>query len=189
MVQQYGPEIVHRFLYTSAVMQITSVWRQVDGMGNSLLNFDDPNVPSLLSIPLLGYAHYVPEIYAATRARILSRANDWYFEGSALRGLGSPHTPHSHVWPLAMSVQVCSLAKPTVLCTPGQRSETNRRWYHVSRTLGIRWFLLSLRWLLLVTRVSERCLPGAGADNRRCRGAGSAAAAAPVHTVRHGAHA
>lgn len=75
-------------------------------MGNSLLNFDDPNVPSLLSIPLLGYAHYDPEIYAATRARILSPANAWYFEGSALRGLGSPHTPHSHVWPLAMSVQV-----------------------------------------------------------------------------------
>ncbi|BDA45911.1 Meiotically up-regulated gene 157 protein [Coccomyxa sp. Obi] len=78
---------------------------EVDGMGNSLLNFDDPNVPSLLSIPLLGYAHYDPEIYAATRARILSPANAWYFEGSALRGLGSPHTPHSHVWPLAMSVQ------------------------------------------------------------------------------------
>ncbi len=81
---------------------------QVDGMGNSLLNFDDPNVPSLLSIPLLGYVHYDPEIYAATRARILSPANAWYFEGSTFRGLGSPHTPHSHVWPLAMSVQVWS---------------------------------------------------------------------------------
>ena len=97
-----------RQLSTCAWMLVT--WykcvAQVDGMGNSLLNFDDPNVPSLLSIPLLGYAHYDPEIYAATRARILSRANAWYFEGSALRGLGSPHTPHSHVWPLAMSVQV-----------------------------------------------------------------------------------
>ncbi|EIE24364.1 hypothetical protein COCSUDRAFT_14826 [Coccomyxa subellipsoidea C-169] len=78
---------------------------EVDGRGNSLADFDDPNVPSLLSIPLLGYAHYNASIYAATRARILSRKNSWYFEGSALRGLGSPHTPSGHVWPLAMAVQ------------------------------------------------------------------------------------
>jgi uncharacterized protein len=29
---------------------------QVDGLGKALVDFDDPNVPSLLSIPLLGYS-------------------------------------------------------------------------------------------------------------------------------------
>lgn len=86
-------------------------------MGNSLHTFDDPNVPSLLSIPLLGYAHYNQSIYEATRARILSRANSWYFEGNALRGLGSPHTPSGHVWPLAMAVQVHS-EKRSMNCHP-----------------------------------------------------------------------
>jgi meiotically up-regulated gene 157 (Mug157) protein len=44
---------------------------EVDGLGNSLL-MDDANVPSLLSIPYLGYP-YDPEIYANTRNFILSR--------------------------------------------------------------------------------------------------------------------
>lgn len=38
------------------------------------LDYDDANVPSLLSIPLLGY-NYNPGIYAATRACILSSKN------------------------------------------------------------------------------------------------------------------
>jgi meiotically up-regulated gene 157 (Mug157) protein len=79
---------------------------QVDGLGGSLKDFDDPNVPSLLSIPLLGYAQYNKGIYEATRQRILSSANQWHFKGSALQGLGSPHTPRTYVWPLAMTVQV-----------------------------------------------------------------------------------
>jgi hypothetical protein len=48
---------------------------QVDGLGNALASFDDPNVPSLLAMPLLGYPHYDPALYDATRARILSPAN------------------------------------------------------------------------------------------------------------------
>lgn len=95
----------------------------MDGRGNSLADFDDPNVPSLLSIPLLGYAHYNASIYAATRARILSRKNSWYFEGSALRGLGSPHTPSGHVWPLAMAVQVL-ISQHAMSC---RSSEINER--------------------------------------------------------------
>lgn len=78
----------------------------MDGFGNSLADFDDPNVPSLLSIPLLGYTHYDKSIYEATRQRILSGSNQWYFEGKELTGMGSPHTPQDYVWPLAMAVQV-----------------------------------------------------------------------------------
>lgn len=57
------------------------------------VDFDDANVPSLLSIPLLGYRHFDAAIYEATRARLLSPKNPWYFESEKLRGVGSPHTP------------------------------------------------------------------------------------------------
>ena len=43
---------------------------EVDGLGNSLVDFDDPNIPSLLSIPLLGWDGYDPAVYAATRAHL-----------------------------------------------------------------------------------------------------------------------
>jgi meiotically up-regulated gene 157 (Mug157) protein len=83
---------------------------EVDGLGNALADFDDPNVPSLLSIPLLGYPHYDPAMYATTRARVLSTKNDWFFEGPVLTGLGSPHTPPGYVWPLAVMVDALTTA-------------------------------------------------------------------------------
>ncbi len=52
----------------------------MDGLGNALTDYEDPNVPSLLSIPLLGYP-YNRTIYANTRARILSHENKFFYEG------------------------------------------------------------------------------------------------------------
>lgn len=78
---------------------------EVDGLGGVLRDFDDPNVPSLLSVPLLGYPHFDPEVYAETRRRVLSSKNEHYFEGTVLTGLGSPHTPTGYVWPLAVMVE------------------------------------------------------------------------------------
>jgi len=58
----------------------------VDGLGNSLSGFDDPNMPSLLGAPLLGYRHYDAGIYADTRAAILDpAANKLYFRGGRCR--------------------------------------------------------------------------------------------------------
>lgn len=34
---------------------------QVDGLGNALIDFDDPNLPSLLAMPLLGF-EYDPQV-------------------------------------------------------------------------------------------------------------------------------
>lgn len=78
---------------------------EVDGLGNRLESFDDPNIPSLLSIPLLGFPHYDAATYRNTRSRILSSANSHYYQGTALRGCGSPHTPHNYVWSMAHCVQ------------------------------------------------------------------------------------
>lgn len=78
---------------------------EVDGLGNALLDFDDPNVPSLLSIPLLGWEGADMAVYAETRKRIFSSKNPYYFKGSKFEGLGSPHTYTSYIWPLATSVE------------------------------------------------------------------------------------
>ena len=82
---------------------------EVDGLGNTLHDFDDANVPSLLSIPLLGWSGYDHEIYKATRARLLSEKNPWYFTGETLRGMGSPHTPRSMVWPMSLAIEALTL--------------------------------------------------------------------------------
>jgi hypothetical protein len=155
---------------------------QLDGLGNALTDFDDPNLPSLLAMPLLGFEydaevrrllqpsrwqskhcclalssqHYnwmleqavgvvglrkvfrrqAPaaaghnththtqcqmscktcggrlQVYAATRSRILSSANAYYFQGSSFTGLGSPHTPNRYIWPLAHMVEALT-TEPT----------------------------------------------------------------------------
>lgn len=77
---------------------------EVDGMGNALL-MDDANIPSLLSLPYLGFCTTDDPHYQANRAWILSRANPWYFSGTAAAGVGSPHTPTGYVWHLALAMQ------------------------------------------------------------------------------------
>jgi meiotically up-regulated gene 157 (Mug157) protein len=78
---------------------------EVDGMGNTLADFDDANVPSLLSIPLLGWTGFDREIYKNTRNRLLSKTNPYYFSGKLLTGIGSPHTPSQMVWPMALAIE------------------------------------------------------------------------------------
>lgn len=77
---------------------------EVDGLGNALF-MDDANVPSLLSIPYLGYTTADDPVYQNTRRMILCHANPYYYEGTALKGIGSPHTPTQYVWHIALSMQ------------------------------------------------------------------------------------
>jgi meiotically up-regulated gene 157 (Mug157) protein len=77
---------------------------ETDGFGRHHL-MDDANVPSLLSIPYLGYAPADDPIYLNTRRFVLSRANPYYYEGLAASGIGSPHTPADYVWPIALAMQ------------------------------------------------------------------------------------
>ena len=49
---------------------------EVDGFGNHLF-MDDANVPSLLSLPYLGYLNSTDEAYQRTRAAVLGPANPW----------------------------------------------------------------------------------------------------------------
>ncbi len=48
-------------------------------------------MPSLVSIPLLGYRDYNPQVYAATRKRLLStQTNSYYFQGKEFKVRQSP---------------------------------------------------------------------------------------------------
>ncbi|MFV0288044.1 MAG: glycoside hydrolase family 125 protein [Mycoplasmatales bacterium] len=77
---------------------------EVDGLGNYNL-MDDANVPSLLSIPYLGYTTINDPIYQNTRKFLLSEDNPYYYEGQVAKGIGSPHTPANHFWHIALAIQ------------------------------------------------------------------------------------
>ncbi len=77
---------------------------EVDGLGNYSLE-DDANIPSLLSIPYLGYSDITDPVYQNTRRLILSKANKNFASGKVASGIGSEHTPQGYVWPLAMVMQ------------------------------------------------------------------------------------
>lgn len=77
---------------------------ETDGFGNYTL-MDDANVPSLLSIPYLGYASKDDPIYCNTRKFILSKENPYYYEGICAKGIGSPHTPEGYIWHISLTMQ------------------------------------------------------------------------------------
>jgi meiotically up-regulated gene 157 (Mug157) protein len=79
---------------------------EVDGLGHQLL-MDDANVPSLLSLPYLGFCSPTDDLYLNTRKFILSPANPFYFAGSQAKGIGSPHTKPSknRIWHIALAMQ------------------------------------------------------------------------------------
>lgn len=78
---------------------------EVDGFGSSCV-MDDPNVPSLLSLPYLGFVKPDDEIYQNTRKMALSEWNGFYSEGCEACGITSPHVGTvDHFWPMATIVQ------------------------------------------------------------------------------------
>lgn len=77
---------------------------EVDGLGNKLF-MDDANVPSLLSLPFLGYCEENDPIYLNTRRKCLDTENPFYYSGKYLSGIGSPHTPKDYVWPISLAME------------------------------------------------------------------------------------
>ncbi|KAJ1723935.1 hypothetical protein LPJ53_001744 [Coemansia erecta] len=76
---------------------------ETDGYGSQLV-MDDANVPSLLSLPYLGFVPKDDPIYRNTRRLVLSTDNPWFFNGSDISGIGSPHTGFHRVWPMSIAV-------------------------------------------------------------------------------------
>lgn len=92
-VQQYG--------YMSG-SRSEPVWAyEVDGYGSQLF-MDDANAPGLLSLPYLGCCNIGDPVYQRTRARVLSPANPYFFEGKAASGIGGPHEGLNMIWPMSI---------------------------------------------------------------------------------------
>jgi meiotically up-regulated gene 157 (Mug157) protein len=72
---------------------------EIDGFGGRVL-MDDANVPSLLSLPYLDSSPDA-KIYARTRRFVWSKNNPWFFSGSTLEGVGSPHIGRDSIWPMS----------------------------------------------------------------------------------------
>jgi len=107
---------------------------EVDGLGHSVL-MDDANIPSLLSIPYMGFAPVNAGIYMNTRRFVLSPDNPYYFTGKYSRGIGSPHTPQGYIWPLALVMQGLTATDPeevSGVLTELQASDTGDHLLHES---------------------------------------------------------
>jgi len=74
---------------------------EVDGFGSMVL-MDDANIPSLLSLPYLGYLEKSNALYTATRKFVLSASNPFFFTGSAGEGIGGPHVGMGYIWPMSI---------------------------------------------------------------------------------------
>lgn len=84
---------------------------EADGLGRFRL-MDDANVPSLLSLPYLGYLAPDDPAYQNTRAWLLSGENPCYFRGKAACGVGSEHTAKGNIWPISLAMQGLTAANP-----------------------------------------------------------------------------
>jgi uncharacterized protein len=146
-----GAEIRQGIL-THAVVDLPEAGRgfayEVDGLGHALL-MDDANLPSLLSLPYLGFCDRSDPLYRATRAWVLSPRNPTWAEGRAVSGIGSSHTRPGWPWPLAILVEGLTAADHDELESSLRRAEaTTRRdgLFHESvhaddpRRFSRRWF-------------------------------------------------
>ncbi|ATY66542.1 DUF1237 domain-containing [Cordyceps militaris] len=78
---------------------------EVDGFGS--VNFmDDANIPSLLSIPHLGYEDNTNSIYKRTRDFVLSRSNPYFSTGPVINSTGGPHLGPGMAWPMGVIMRI-----------------------------------------------------------------------------------
>lgn len=84
---------------------------EVDGFGSAYC-MDDANVPSLLSLPYLGFCDPKDQIYQTTRKFVLSTQNPYYSIGKAGRGIGGPHVGMGNIWPMSIIMQALTSDDP-----------------------------------------------------------------------------
>lgn len=79
---------------------------EVDGYGGSVF-MDDANIPSLLSLPDLGFIDKDDPIYQNTRKMIVSKkGNPYFLQGNHFKGIGGPHIGIHNAWPMSLLLQI-----------------------------------------------------------------------------------
>ncbi|KAK1219554.1 hypothetical protein PQX77_017743 [Marasmius sp. AFHP31] len=73
---------------------------ETNGLGSRYV-MDDANVPSLLSLPYLGFLDKQDPAYITTRNVLLSKKNPYYSKGDNFGGVGGPHVDPWHPWPMS----------------------------------------------------------------------------------------
>lgn len=77
---------------------------EVDGYGSALF-MDDANLPSLLSLPDMGFVSSSDKTYQRTRKMVTStRGNPYYIKGEYFEGIGGPHVGIRAAWPMSRIV-------------------------------------------------------------------------------------
>lgn len=85
---------------------------EIDGYGSTYF-MDDANVPSLLSLPYLGYLDASDVVYQRTRAFVLSAStNKWAFRGAHFSGIGGAHVGTNYAWPMSRLMQILTSTDP-----------------------------------------------------------------------------
>ncbi|PRP77485.1 hypothetical protein PROFUN_14305 [Planoprotostelium fungivorum] len=101
---------------------VTEMWQifayEVDGHGSHHL-MDDANVPSLLSLPYIGFISREDPLYQRTRRYILSQHNPYHFRGQFAQGVGSPHTGANRVRPRGRDGEIEDIIDILKRCTAG----------------------------------------------------------------------
>ena len=77
---------------------------EVDGFGSHFL-MDDANVPSLLAMSYLGDVPADDPVYQNTRRFVWSKANPYFYEGTAGEGIGGPHIMAEVIWPMSIMMK------------------------------------------------------------------------------------
>ncbi|KAI0092796.1 Six-hairpin glycosidase-like protein [Irpex rosettiformis] len=90
---------IHNAIWNSTVVNNIFAY-ETNGFGGRYV-MDDANVPSLLSLPYLGFLEKTNPAYVATRKLLLSRKNPYYAQGKSFRGIGGPHVDVWNPWPMS----------------------------------------------------------------------------------------
>ncbi|KAG6010039.1 hypothetical protein E4U21_000481 [Claviceps maximensis] len=73
---------------------------ETNGYGGQYI-MDDANVPSLISLPYLGFLPRNDSTYQKTKEAMFSRANPYFAVGKNFQGIGGPHVNATYPWPMS----------------------------------------------------------------------------------------